>query len=90
MGRKRINWKYEDKDDEKDEIIKAAGGPSPALLFEQRVLAFVTAIVLIGALVLIGAIATDYWIIVVGGTSGIVLEDKRLIFLWSYSGKKSP
>jgi uncharacterized membrane protein len=58
----------------------------PDLLFERRVLTFVTAIVFCGLFVWLAAVSTNYWVIVVGGLHGLELPDKGLVFLWSHSG----
>ena len=58
-----------------------------AVLFERRVLTFVTFGAFVGVIVLFAAISTDYWVILVGGTNGMFIENTNTTFLWSYSGK---
>ncbi len=67
------------------------------ILFERRLLTFVTAMAGVGVVVWLAALATDYWIVVVAdqldgdktgvggvGDNGGHKEGRQ--FLWSYSG----
>ena len=85
----RLNYKYPKK--EKDPPTAASSAST--LLFEKRVLTFFTCLLFIGLASWLAAIATDYWVIVVGGSgiveqggyNGTVIGNKS--FLWSHSGK---
>ena len=58
------------------------------LLYERRVLTFVTAVTALGVVAWLAALSTDYWIIIVPEepeAANIVFNDTT-VFLWSYSG----
>ena len=78
----KLSYRYEKKD--KNEAMSSS---TPILLFEKRVLTFVTGLLFTGLASWLAAVSTDYWVIVVAGYNGTVVEDK--LYLWSHSGKCS-
>lgn len=76
----RLSYRYE----KEKEPLSSGGGSSSTLLFERRVLTFVTCLLGVGLVSWLAAVSTDYWVVVVAGYNGTVLEDK--IYLWSHSG----
>lgn len=59
------------------------------VLYERRVLTFVTAFSILGAAVWMAAVATDYWIIVIPKTVNMTINADGYLkgsFLWSHSG----
>ena len=74
----RLNYRYQ-----KEKEPLSSGG-SGTLLFERRVLTFVTCLLGLGLVSWLLAVSTDYWVVAVAGYNGTVLEDK--LYLWSHSG----
>ena len=69
---KKINWKYQpDKD-------KADTNSAPAIMFEKRVLTFVTISVMIGYILWLIGVSTDYWL--------VTIYYNHTELLWSHSG----
>ncbi len=56
------------------------------VLYERRVLVFVTGLAFFGTAVWIAALATDYWIVVVPKAVNATLGVDKPSFLWSHSG----
>jgi len=76
----RLNYRYQ-KEQEEGPLSASSGS---TLLFERRVLTFVTALLGLGLVSWLTAISTDYWVVVVAGYNGTVVGNKT--FLWSHSG----
>ena len=74
----RLNYRYQ----KEEEPLAASSGST--LLFERRVLTFVTALLGLGLVSWLTAISTDYWVVVVAGYNGTIVGNKT--FLWSHSG----
>ena len=74
----RLNYRYQ----KEEEPLSASSGST--LLFERRVLTFVTALLGLGLVSWLTAISTDYWVVLVAGYNGTVVGNKT--FLWSHSG----
>lgn len=75
----KLNYKSQKKD--KGPVASSA----PAILFEKKVLTFVTGLLCFSIVLWLASVATDYWVIVVAnGTDGFAVGSK--LYLWSYSG----
>lgn len=70
----RLNYRYEKKDK-----AAVASSTAPALLFERRVLAFVSSSLFLGLASWLTAVATDYWVVVVAGYNGTLLQDTQRV-----------
>ena len=77
----RLNYKYQKKE---ATTPASPASSAPVLLFEKRVLTYVTFLLFLGLAIWMAAVFTDYWIVVVGHQEGPEVENKT--FLWSHSG----
>ncbi len=69
----RLNYRYEKK------TTTASSSSAPAVLFEKRVLAFVTFMLLVGFGAWLAAVATDYWVVVIGDYNGTLIKDMNIV-----------
>ena len=63
----RLNYKYQKKE---ASTPASPASSAPVLLFEKRVLTYVTFLLFLGLAIWMVAVFTDYWIVVVGHQKG--------------------
>ena len=65
----------------------SARGEMQQVLFEQRVLMFVTLFTTLATFALFAAVGTDYWVLLIANDeNGLKLNTTHINFLWSHSG----